>query len=346
MGEGVVWHGTGRFTGTMYKCHFGHLGLPVRQLRFSAEHVFLGHSSTVPAVAACQVPTIRKFPGNEDDVQQLVLLRHGESVAQTATRKQRGTSRSLLDSPLSENGQKQAGRVHIADMPELVITSPLTRALQTVGAIAPQLKCPCMAHPYLQEFSLVRPPGFESVGRTARELQDDDHIGGLSGTDLSLLGGLDCHWWEDVPETPAPRLAAFVEWLRARPERFILIIGHNNVFQDLLADRGSTSFDNCDPVNCLLPSSSARLVALPAPPATYAQQNSEVRLRICRDGDQKDVKTVKIERESAVDVLLKIAQNKWRLKKFRPRSAYLGNGQELTEDILRTITDDATITFK
>lgn len=350
--EGVVWHGTGRFAGYMYKCHFGHLGLPARKLHFTRQHMFMGPSDAPQGTglagrldeAACEVPTIRRCPGLADDVQHVVLLRHGESVAQTSTRKRRGASQSLVDTPLSEHGQMQASCVRVAETPELVVTSPLTRALQTLGIIAPYLQCACIAHPYLQEFSRLQPAGFESLGRTARELQADESINCLSAVDLSLLGGLDCQWWADTMEPPAPRITAFAEWLRTRPERYILLIGHFNVFQELLTGGSPTHFENCDPVNCVVRPSGLCLTVLPAS-MSAGPKHGAVRLRICREGHQKDIKIVKVQRASGLNELLKIAQNKWSAKKIRPRSAYC-DGQDLTEDMLREIDDDTLVTFR
>eukprot|EP00797_Seminavis_robusta_P020954 Sro322_g117070.2 (443) ;mRNA; r:45997-47325 len=62
------------------------------------------------------------------------LIRHGESLGQLAPRTQRLTDVTLLDCGLSERGQQQARsmptRYHLPPM-DYILTSPLTRALQT-----------------------------------------------------------------------------------------------------------------------------------------------------------------------------------------------------------------------
>jgi broad specificity phosphatase PhoE len=69
----------------------------------------------------------------------IYMIRHGESLGQTATRAVRCTDPSLRDCALSRRGQEQARqlRQYFADdgMPkiQLVLCSPLARAIQTAG---------------------------------------------------------------------------------------------------------------------------------------------------------------------------------------------------------------------
>jgi len=46
------------------------------------------------------------------------------------------------------------------------------------------------------------------------------------------------------------RIAAFVEWLLARPESCIVVVGHSAFFRDLL--RMKLKLDNCEVRSCVL----------------------------------------------------------------------------------------------
>jgi len=351
--EGIVWHGRGRFSGCMYKCHFGHLGLQRPSLRFLRdEHVFMPITSSSSAqLAAEEVHSVDSAPGAHDEIrrchalpsgsQQVVLLRHGQSSAQKVAQKQRSQDRGLLDAPLSAEGTRQAASVHVKDLPDLVVVSPLSRALQTVRPLLAQLLgCTCIAHPLLQEFSArsSKQSGWESIGRRLCELEKDDSIDLLS-IDTSLLGGPKNQWWVDSADHAALRAQDFLVWLRARPERFVLIVGHNNFFRELLKDRGRGKaviyeFQNCQPVHCEMGATCLAPVRAAAVSNEVAVGHSgiaggTVTLRLCRAGDQKDTKIVNLPRAAGAAEVLQVAQNKWRSKRFRPSGAFLSDGSEL-----------------
>jgi 2,3-bisphosphoglycerate-dependent phosphoglycerate mutase len=72
----------------------------------------------------------------------LVLLRHGESIANAE-----GLFTGVWDVPLSTRGRQQARRaarllLEKSDLPDLVVTSPLLRATQTVETILEELGRP------------------------------------------------------------------------------------------------------------------------------------------------------------------------------------------------------------
>lgn len=368
--EGVVWHGRDRFEGQMYKCHFGHLGLPKPAYRFTCQdQIFVPHT-VVQSHGSNQVASsgessgmqcsavlsgICRCPSLASDIQQVILLRHGQSTAQKAPQKQRSADPRLLDAPLSSEGARQAASLSVMEQPDLVVVSPLTRALQTVRPLLTKLSgCRCVVHPCLQEFSGRNSgsSGWESVGRRLCDLQGDDGVD-LTSIDVSLLGGPRHQWWVDCSEHPAPRVRTFLAWLHSRPERYILIVGHNNLFRELVKGGSGNKealleFENCVPVHCKVEANGLTLVRRAAALAALASGNCAstsgvVMLRLCRAVDQKDMKSINVPRAAGVAQVLQVAQNKWRMKKFRPKIAMLSDQKELTDELLLSLEDGTLV---
>jgi broad specificity phosphatase PhoE len=168
---------------------------------------------------------------------QLHLLRHGESVFNT--RFHTDVDLFDLDSQLTDHGRAQAAaaaeRVAAVD-PDLVITSPLIRALQTAEIVAGD-RFPVLVEPLVRE----RLSYCCDVGRTASELAAEfprwrfDHVPE--------------RWWSSSPGGPGTfdahnliveselafrrRVVAFRAWLAGRPERRIVVVGHAAFFSGL-----------------------------------------------------------------------------------------------------------------
>jgi broad specificity phosphatase PhoE len=161
-------------------------------------------------------------------------IRHGESTFNAAYRAT-GVDPLHRDAPLTEEGhrQVQAARAVVRDIPvELVVTSPLTRALQTTTGLFAD-------HPARPAFlveALHREHGGSScdIGRPPALLMAEfPHF---------TLDHLPDVWWHEEGEPdqngicyePIERLQERVEafrgWLRARPERTIAIVGHGTFF--------------------------------------------------------------------------------------------------------------------
>ena len=143
---------------------------------------------------------------------------------------------ALRDAPLTALGQAQATalRSDIAGLPEieLVVTSPLTRAIQTTlagfdGHPAPRL---------VEQLHREHQDSFCDIGRAPAALAADfptlrfDH--------------LDDPWWHEDPDHDAPfvretldalqqRVSAFADWLSDRPERVIAVVGHGTFLRTL-----------------------------------------------------------------------------------------------------------------
>lgn len=164
----------------------------------------------------------------------IICIRHGESTFNAAWRAA-GIDPLHFDAPLTATGLEQVrqARRALEDVPvEVVITSPLTRALQTTAGLfdghrlAPRI----IVHALMRE----RVENSCDVGRPPGELQID-----FPSFDLTLLDNV---WWhaEGVPDTRgicvepvaavATRALQFKAYLRARPERCIAVVGHGTFF--------------------------------------------------------------------------------------------------------------------
>ncbi len=164
----------------------------------------------------------------------ILCIRHGESTFNAAWRAA-GVDPLHFDAPLSATGvdQVRQAREALALFPaELVVTSPLTRALQTaLGLFA--------VHP-------AKPPML--VAALARERVENSCDIGRSPAQLAVefptleLAHLGDVWWhaEGHPDergiciepvaTVAARAAQFRNFLASRPERFIAVVGHGTFF--------------------------------------------------------------------------------------------------------------------
>ena len=170
----------------------------------------------------------------------ILCIRHAESTFNAAWR---ADPRDPLhfDARLSAVGEEQVRHARAALLRhpvELVITSPLTRALQTtVGLFAGHPSAPRV------EVSAVLRERVENscdLGRSPAELAAD-----FPSLEFAHLDGV---WWhaEGVPDhrgicvEPVPvvqaRVAEFREYLAGRPESVIALVGHGT-FMSYLTGR-------------------------------------------------------------------------------------------------------------
>lgn len=187
---------------------------------------------------------------------------------------------SLIDSPLSDVGIQQAkalsddddGIANI-DQIELVVVSPLTRTLQTMQyAVLPQLPghVPIIAQP----LSTERVYTASDTGRPVAELLADfENVDKMANVNFDLLlpsssneksepwwyhvdqeSAVPVEWrpndaqqWYAVPGEPKDaferRMVEFQEWLAARPEQRICLVGHWAVLRHLT---DGYDFRNCE----------------------------------------------------------------------------------------------------
>ena len=131
--------------------------------------------------------TIRSLPSCNNNTQQqepklVYLIRHGESMGQKApSRKARQTDPSLQDCGLSDTGIQQAlglaqqlRSLQQQSNVELVLSSPLTRALQTALTAFPNQ--PILCHYHLREIGSPIPENCpRPMARVLQDLQRLNH---------------------------------------------------------------------------------------------------------------------------------------------------------------------------
>jgi len=154
---------------------------------------------------------------------------------------------ALRDARLTSLGRQQASALTdeittLHDI-ELVVTSPLTRAIQTTLAAFAHHPAPRIVHSLHRE----RLESFCDVGRGPLDL----------ATDFPLLrfDHLDDPWWHVLPDHAGPfalepmdalqqRVSEFADWLSGRTEQTIAVVGHGT-FLRMLTD---VAFDNAQRV--------------------------------------------------------------------------------------------------
>lgn len=172
------------------------------------------------------------------------LIRHGQSVFNAAFDSLTRIDPMIFDAPLSPTGIEQATalrpEVHSLGV-ELIVTSPLTRAIQTA------------LHAFGRDHAPIR---IESLHRERLE-----HSGDVGRSPKALrtefpdlaFDHLDDPWWHfdgrnpqavfaEPEETLLGRVSAFREWLTARPETTIAVIGHGTFLNRLTGHK----FQNCE----------------------------------------------------------------------------------------------------
>lgn len=181
----------------------------------------------------------------------VLCIRHGESTFNRAWRV-KPVDPLHYDAPLSETGREQvaAARAALAGVPvELVVTSPLTRALQTaLGVFAEHPSAPLLLVAHLVR---ERVENSCDVGRSPAALAAD-----FPTLDVAHLPDV---WWHahgepdergvcvEPIETVEARVAEFRAFVLARPERHIAVVGHGTFFYHLtgrnLANGEALRFD-------------------------------------------------------------------------------------------------------
>ncbi len=164
-------------------------------------------------------------------------IRHGQSTF-NAHFAQTGEDPLHFDAPLTELGQRQVAEraPELRQYPyELIVTSPLTRAIQTTLGLfgehpaKPPIHIECLHREHLESSC--------DVGRSPSLLRQDfphlafDHLGEV--------------WWHDEGERDPrgfacepshvfeSRVEDFRRWLLDRPERMIAVVGHGTFFSRL-----------------------------------------------------------------------------------------------------------------
>ena len=177
------------------------------------------------------------------------LIRHGESTFNAAYR-ETGQDPIEYDAPLSPTGHRQvAGRRAAFDglVIDLVVTSPLTRAIETALGLFGHRDVAIL----VEALHCERLGASCDIGRAPAALQEDfpdlafDHLDDpwwyVDGTGDSHFeipangrGGPigTTFGWEPIDNLQT-RIAAFRDWLQARPEPAIAAVGHATYFAEM-----------------------------------------------------------------------------------------------------------------
>ena len=167
----------------------------------------------------------------------ILCIRHGQSTANVAY-DETGIDPGVTDARLTPTGEAQVreAREMLCDRPvELVVTTPLTRALQTALGIFE-------GHPSNPRFVVEalhreRLEGSGDVGRAPVHL-----VAEYPTLDFDHLHDV---WWHAEGEvgpnglqvepldTTLQRVGLFREYLAGRPERHVAVVGHGTFFYHL-----------------------------------------------------------------------------------------------------------------
>jgi broad specificity phosphatase PhoE len=173
-------------------------------------------------------------------MQDIYYLRHGKSVAQEQRKTLGKHHLSLISAGLSNTGCLQARELQTHKCileAELVVVSPLIRALQSAVISTSKQNVPIICHPLLRE-----------MGSWAENtpLQISDMIANvpkIASADFSLLGS---QWPKFKNLTHQESAKQFKTWISHRPEKKILVISHGLVLQRLL--NTTKHVPNCVPL--------------------------------------------------------------------------------------------------
>jgi len=160
---------------------------------------------------------------------------------------------TIPDPPLTEYGREQATKLnrlteHIQQTAELIVTSPLTRAVQTAIIGFQTLRARLEAQPkkiialsYLQEMGLY--PCNKWLPREELEKIEE-----FSGIDFSLL---EDDWTsqkgdDDLEQRCYHRVKWVRNWLRARPEKEIVVVAHAGILEEITGTRNANDWEVCE----------------------------------------------------------------------------------------------------
>ena len=206
---------------------------------------------------------IQPPPSKKTGPTTLLLVRHGQSmhnISNVAQYGDTGADETLFDAPLSPLGEQQVaallGNSDLATA-DLIIASPLTRAVQTMFGAFPKAPAGCapielwpLAAEHLTDSCDVGSGAaalgerFPTLGAQCGALPEvwwytDEETSRTDAQD-SRVKYRECGFME--PElTLIKRIDAFVAELRARPETTIAVFGHSDFFNFLMENHCGVS---------------------------------------------------------------------------------------------------------
>jgi broad specificity phosphatase PhoE len=228
----------------------------------------------------------------------IVCIRHGESLAQIAANRR---SPEYLDCQLSSRGLKQCKefvKSQKLDPPQLVLTSPLTRALQTTCLLFKTLSSdvPIVCCAEICEMGSEIP---ENRGRPLKKLLKDDELACLpkfSDIDFSRLPEA----WPEMPpemDSEVVRMRVFMRFLSHREEKHIVLVAHCRFLQALLCTRGYIK--NCVPLFTVYDHACKHLKFVERPsPAGSSGQVVDTAVRKAKDSGKRDRKKTQKQKKN------------------------------------------------
>ncbi|XP_031377758.1 phosphoglycerate mutase-like protein [Punica granatum] len=189
-------------------------------------------------------------------------VRHAEGIHNVESEKNHDAllSSVLLDAQLSPRGWQQVNDLHkhvrdsgLLKRIDLVVTSPLSRTMQTATGVFGQSdeseKLPFLAVELCRERLGVHPCD------KRRSIKEYKSI--FPSTDFSQIESNDDILWKpdhrETPEEIAARGVKFMNWLKARPEKEIAVVTHSvfllhvlNTFGEGNKSEKSNFFKNCE----------------------------------------------------------------------------------------------------
>jgi len=194
----------------------------------------------------------RKSPIAKDSLlatKKVYFVRHGQGNHNASIK-----GWQLVDPPLNAKGEEQVQALAAEMKPklaefDLIVTSPLTRAMQTATGGFAGCKAPFMVNALLRE----RMGAPCDTGRTKSELLK-------AFPKMSRWLGIDELpevWWSTsaFEWDLLARVEELEDWISARPEKTIAIVGHGGLFSRFVGYH----LHNCEalPVNWVSPTSSS-----------------------------------------------------------------------------------------
>ena len=181
-------------------------------------------------------------------------MRHAQSNAQVC-RKRKINSPALFDFYITGLGEIQAKSAwsNKDNLPELIVVSPLTRAIQTAIIAFNNIDIPIICHPDLKEIGGSKLP--ENHFRGIVNLLNDKNLQNYSLFDKIDLSLITPEWSNSYKTNNTPRKVTYLsdkllKWLSERPEKSILCVTHYNVIKNILGGVGE--INNTKIFTCLL----------------------------------------------------------------------------------------------
>ena len=191
---------------------------------------------------------------NTVNYKKIYFMRHAQSNAQVC-RKRKINSPALFDCYITGLGEIQAKSAwsNKDNLPELIVVSPLTRAIQTAIIAFNNIDIPIICHPDLKEIGGSKLP--ENHFRGIVNLLNDKNLQNYSLFDKIDLSLITPEWSNSYKTNNTPRKVTYLsdkllKWLLERPEKRILCVTHYNVIKNILGGVGE--INNTKIFTCLL----------------------------------------------------------------------------------------------